>query len=103
MKNFKQFLEAIKLVSLHFTAYDWSAPSSTKNKEAERNQEVHQTQNGHSLIPPFLGRLANGLQNPIGVNKDLNLIYLVDVKTHNLYHCILAAEQFHVGQQVVYG
>ena len=72
-----------------------SAPSSTKNKNRERDPEMHQTRKGNQW---FFGMKAH-----IGVDKDSGLIHSVLTTAANVHDLTSASELLHGQEDVVYG
>jgi len=71
-----------------------AAPSSTKNKQAKRDPEMHQTKKG---IQWYFGMKVHA-----GVNKDSGLIHSARVTAANVHVLTPAAELLHGDEDVVY-
>ena len=72
-----------------------AASSSTKNKEAKRDPEMHQTKKGNQW--------CLGLKVYAGVDRDSGLIHLVVVTAANVHDLTPVAELLHGDEEVVYG
>jgi IS5 family transposase len=72
-----------------------AAPSSTKNKEGNRDLEMHQTKKGNQWY--------FGMKVYAGVDKDSGLIHSVVVSAANVHELTPAAELLHGDEDVVYG
>jgi IS5 family transposase len=72
-----------------------AAPSSTKNKTAERDPEMHQTKKGNQWY--------YGMKVHIGVDKDSGLIHSVETTSANVHDITRAAQLLHGEEEVVYG
>ena len=71
-----------------------AAPSSTKNKAGERDQEMHRTKNGNQWY--------FGMKVHIGVDKDSGLIHTVVTTATNVHDLTPAAELLYGDEEVVY-
>ena len=71
-----------------------AAPSSTKNKQGERDPEMHQTKKGNQWY--------FGMKLHAGVDKDSGLIHSVVVTAANVHDLTPAADLLHGDEQVVY-
>ena len=71
-----------------------AAPSSTKNKNGERDPEMHQTKKGYQW---HFGMIVH-----IGVDKDSGLIHSVKSRSANVHHINQAAQLLHGEKEVVY-
>ncbi|MEX0649533.1 MAG: IS5 family transposase [Candidatus Andersenbacteria bacterium] len=72
-----------------------AAPTSTKNKDRERDLEMHQTKKGNQWY--------FGMKVHIGVEKDNGLIHSVETTAANVHDLTAAAELLHGEEEVVYG
>jgi IS5 family transposase len=87
-----------------------AAPSSTKNKAAERDPEMHQTKKGNQWFHRFAEGYAYGMKvhnryaeaKGYGVDKDTGLIHSVETTAANVHDLTPAAELLHGEEEVVY-
>jgi IS5 family transposase len=71
-----------------------TAPSSTKNKQGERDPEMHQTKKGNQWY--------YGMKVHIGVDAESGLIHSVETTAANVHDLTPAAELLHGEETVVY-
>ena len=71
-----------------------AAPSSIKNKQGERDPEMHQTKKGNQWY--------FGMKVHIGVDKDSGLIHSVETTAANVHDLTPVAELLHGEEVVVY-
>ena len=71
-----------------------AAPSSTKNKDKERDPEMHQTKKGHQW--------SFGMKAPIGADRDSKLVPTVVVTAANVADVTKTAELLHGQEQQVH-
>ena len=71
-----------------------AAPSSTKNKQGERDPEMHQTKKGNQWY--------HGMKVHIGVDAESGLIHSVETTAANVHDLTPAAELLHGEETVVY-
>ena len=71
-----------------------SAPTSTKNKQGERDPEMHQTKKGNQWY--------YGMKVHIGVDAESGLIHSVQTTAANVHDLTAAAELLHGEETVVY-
>ena len=79
-----------------------SAPSSTKNKTGEQDQEMHQTKKGNQWYHRYAEGFAYGMKVHIGVDKDSGLIHSVETSSANVHDITRAAQLLHGEKEVVY-
>lgn len=79
-----------------------AAPSSTKNKQGERDPEMHQTQTGKQWYYRCAEGCAHGLKVHIGVDAESSLIHSVQTTSANVHDLTPAAELFQGEEIVVY-
>lgn len=79
-----------------------AAPTSTKNKDRERDPEMHQTKKGNQWYYRFMEGFAYGMKMHIGVDKDNGLIHSVETNAANVHDLTPAAELLHGEEKVVY-
>jgi IS5 family transposase len=72
-----------------------SAPSSTKNKDGERDPEMHQTKKGNQW--------HFGMKAHIGVDADSGLVHTVTTTAANAHDVTQAHALLHGQEQVVFG
>ena len=72
-----------------------NAPSSTKNKQKERDPEMHQTKKGNQW---YFGMKAH-----TGVDKDSGLVHTVAISAANLHDSQAMDELMHGDEQAVWG
>ena len=72
-----------------------SAPSSTKNKDKERDPDAHQTKKGNTW---YFGYKAH-----IGVDRDSGLTHTVKVTAANVADVTMTAELLHGEEEAVFG
>ena len=72
-----------------------AAPSSTKNKEGERDPEMHRTKKGNQWYI--------SMKVHLGVHKDSGLMHSVVTTSANVHDLTPAAELLHGDERVYYG
>ena len=72
-----------------------SAPSSTKNKEKQRDPEAHQVKKGNAW--------HFGYKAHIGVDKDSGLVHTVEVTSANVHDVTMTSQLLTGEETVVYG
>jgi IS5 family transposase len=72
-----------------------SAPSSTKNKEKQRDPEAHQVKKGNAW--------HFGYKAHIGVDKDSGLVHTVEVTSANVHDVTMTSQLLTGDETVVYG
>ena len=79
-----------------------AAPTSTKNKQGERDPEMHQTKKGDQWNHRYAEGCAYGMKVHIGVDAESGLIHSVQTTAANMHDLTAAAELLHGEETVVY-
>jgi IS5 family transposase len=79
-----------------------AAPTSTKNKQGERDPEMHQTKKGNQWYHRCAEGCAYGMKVHIGVDAESGLIHSVQTTAANVHDLTAAAELLHGEETVVY-
>ncbi len=79
-----------------------AAPSSTKNKDGERDPEMHQTKKGNQLFHRCAEGFAYGMKVHIGVDAASGLIHSVQTTSANVHDLTPAPELLHGEETLVY-
>jgi IS5 family transposase len=79
-----------------------AAPTSTKNKQGERDPDMHQTQKGNQWYYRCAEGCAYGMKVHIGVDAESGLIHSVQTTAANVHDLTPAAELLHGEETVVY-
>ncbi len=79
-----------------------AAPSCTKNKDQERDPEMHQTKKGNQRYHRCSKGFAYGVKVDIRVDKDNGLIHSVQTTAANVPDFTPAAELLHGEEEVAY-
>jgi IS5 family transposase len=76
-----------------------AAPTSTKNKQGERDPEMHQTKKGNQWYYRCAEGFAYGMKVHIGVDAESGLIHSVQTTAANVHDLTAAAELLHVAMR----
>jgi IS5 family transposase len=77
-------------------------PSSTKNKQGERDPEMHQSKKGNQWYHRYTEGFAYGMKVHIGVDAESGLIHSVQTTAANVHDLTPAAKLLHGEETVVY-
>ncbi len=72
-----------------------AAPSSTKNKQGERDPKMHQAKKGNQWYHHYAEGFAYGMKVHIGVDAESGLIHSVQNAAANVHDLTPAAELLH--------
>ncbi len=78
-----------------------AAPSSTKNKQGERDPEMHQTKKGNQWVHGCAEGFVYGIKVPIGVDAASGLIHSVQTTSANVHDLTPAPELLHGEETLV--